>query len=269
VRRHSESGLDSAQASQRGTRSRSWRASRSARARSRATPRRCGCSASRTNSVTARPRTPRFSHARTRRCTLLYVYAYDVLARVEAAAGRTQLALWYAHRAADTVPLPQFVTTLGDLYRATGRTREAREQYAVIGAIERILRSNGVRTELETVFDVDHGIRVREALARATGARRAAEHPGGRRARVGAGAERELRRSAALLEARPATRHAGRVELLPPRHDRALPRPFGGGADLGPAGARPEPALLARLGPTSRAGLPDPGLRGPLRRSSR
>jgi tetratricopeptide (TPR) repeat protein len=97
-----------------------------------------------------------------------YVYAYDVLARVEAAAGRTQLALRYAHRAADTVPLPQFVTTLGDLYRVAGRTRQAREQYAVIGAIERIVRSNGVRTELETVLiDVDHGIRVREALARA------------------------------------------------------------------------------------------------------
>jgi tetratricopeptide (TPR) repeat protein len=97
-----------------------------------------------------------------------YVYAYDVPARVEAAAGRTQLALRYANRAADTVPLPQFVTTLGDLYRAAGRTREASEQYAVIGAIERIPRSNGVRTALETaLFDVDHGIRVREALARA------------------------------------------------------------------------------------------------------
>jgi tetratricopeptide (TPR) repeat protein len=106
-----------------------------------------------------------------------YVYALDALARAEAALGRYELAIKLARRAVDTTPLPQFVATLGDLYRATGRAREAREQYALVGAIERLLQANGVRTDLETaLFDVDHGLRVREALERARLAH--AERPG-------------------------------------------------------------------------------------------
>jgi tetratricopeptide (TPR) repeat protein len=102
-----------------------------------------------------------------------YVYALDGLARVEAARGRTEQAIALAQRAVDTVPLPQFVATLGDLLRISGRRREAREQYAVVGAIERLLRSNGVRTDLETaLFDVDHGLRLPNALDRARRAHR-------------------------------------------------------------------------------------------------
>jgi tetratricopeptide (TPR) repeat protein len=64
------------------------------------------------------------------------------------------------------MPLPQFVATVGDLYRRAGRRSEARAQYALIGAIERLLRANGVRTDLETaLFNVDHGLRLRESLA--------------------------------------------------------------------------------------------------------
>jgi tetratricopeptide (TPR) repeat protein len=102
-----------------------------------------------------------------------YVFALDALARVEAARSRPDQAIALARRAVDTVPLPQFVATLGDLLRLSGRRREAREQYAVVGAIERLLRANGVRTDLETaLFDVDHGLRLPEALARARRAHR-------------------------------------------------------------------------------------------------
>jgi tetratricopeptide (TPR) repeat protein len=102
-----------------------------------------------------------------------YVYALDGLARVEAARGRPERAIALARQAVDTVPLPQLVATLGDLLRLTGRTREAREQYAVVGAIERLLRASGVRTDLETaLFDVDHGLRLSDALARAWRAHR-------------------------------------------------------------------------------------------------
>jgi tetratricopeptide (TPR) repeat protein len=97
-----------------------------------------------------------------------YVYAFDGLARVEAAAGNRARAIAFARRAADAVPLPQFVTTLGDLYRAGGQERLAREQYSVVGAIERLLAANGVRNDLETaLFDVDHGLRLPQALERA------------------------------------------------------------------------------------------------------
>jgi tetratricopeptide (TPR) repeat protein len=62
--------------------------------------------------------------------------------------------------------LPQFVAQLGDLYATAGDAAAARRQYATIGAIERLLRASGVRTDLETaLFDADHG-RASIALAR-------------------------------------------------------------------------------------------------------
>jgi tetratricopeptide (TPR) repeat protein len=95
-----------------------------------------------------------------------YPYALEALAQAEAARGRGARAVMLARRAAETVPLPQFVATVGDLYRAAGRRAEARAQYALIGAIERLLRANGVRTDLETaLFNVDHGLKLRESLA--------------------------------------------------------------------------------------------------------
>lgn len=101
-----------------------------------------------------------------------YVYAYDMLAHVEAARGNDARAVELAQTAVDRVPLPQFVTTLGDLHRARGREQLARRQYDVMGAIQRILETNGVRLDLETaLFNVDHGIRPRETLALARRAR--------------------------------------------------------------------------------------------------
>ena len=97
-----------------------------------------------------------------------YVYALDGLARVEHALGRDAKALALSRRAVDAVPLPEFVATRGDLLATSGRRAEARRQYALVGAIERVLAANGVRNDLETaLFDVDHGLRPQQALARA------------------------------------------------------------------------------------------------------
>ncbi|MFN2468668.1 MAG: tetratricopeptide repeat protein [Gaiellaceae bacterium] len=97
-----------------------------------------------------------------------YPYALDALALVEAARGRYGRAIALERRAAEAVPIPQYVGTLGDLYAVTGRTAAAREQYALVGAIEQLLNANGVRTDLElALFDLDHGIRPSRALARA------------------------------------------------------------------------------------------------------
>ena len=101
-----------------------------------------------------------------------YVYAFDGLAQVEAARGRLRRALAYERRAADTIPLPQFVASLGDLERLAGNESAARRQYALIGAIQRLLHANGVRTDLETaLFDVDHAVRLQHALTLARAAR--------------------------------------------------------------------------------------------------
>jgi tetratricopeptide (TPR) repeat protein len=100
-----------------------------------------------------------------------YVYAYDQLALVAAARGRLHRAIALERRAADVVPLPQFVATLGDLYRVAGNEAAARRQYRLIAAIDRLLAANGVKTDLEsTLFDVDHGVRLASAVARARAA---------------------------------------------------------------------------------------------------
>ena len=105
-----------------------------------------------------------------------YVYAFDGLAQVEAARGRTRHAISYELRAVDAIPLPQFVASLGDLERMAGNQSAARRQYALIGAIRRLLRANGVKTDLETaLFDVDHGVRLPRSLSLARAAR--AERP--------------------------------------------------------------------------------------------
>jgi tetratricopeptide (TPR) repeat protein len=94
-----------------------------------------------------------------------YPYGLDALAQVEAAKGRYRQAVAFERQAVDAIPLPQYVGALGDLYRVTGRPRPAQQQYALIGAIERLLRANGVKTDLEiALFDVDHGIRLQHAL---------------------------------------------------------------------------------------------------------
>jgi tetratricopeptide (TPR) repeat protein len=94
-----------------------------------------------------------------------YAYGLDALAQAEAALGHYGRAIALERQAVDLIPLPQYAAALGDLYRVTGHPTFARRQYALIGAIERLLRANGVKTDLEiALFDVDHGIRLRHAM---------------------------------------------------------------------------------------------------------
>ena len=95
-----------------------------------------------------------------------YAYALDALARAEAGLGHYRSAIQHEQQAVNRIPLPQYVSTLGDLYGATGRPGLARKQYELIGVIERLLVANGVKTDLETaLFNVDHGIKLHASLA--------------------------------------------------------------------------------------------------------
>ena len=97
-----------------------------------------------------------------------YAYGLDALAEVAAAKGDYRQAIALERSAVEAIPLPQYVGALGDLYRATGRPALAQRQYALIGAIEQLLQANGVKTDLEiALFQIDHGIGLRHALARA------------------------------------------------------------------------------------------------------
>jgi tetratricopeptide (TPR) repeat protein len=103
-----------------------------------------------------------------------YVFALEPLALVEEARGDQRVALSLARRAAEALPLPQTVATLGDLYAKRGKSGAAQRQYGLVGAIERLLVANGVRTDLETaLFDVDHGVRLGRSLELARQAQRA------------------------------------------------------------------------------------------------
>jgi tetratricopeptide (TPR) repeat protein len=97
-----------------------------------------------------------------------YVHALDALAQVQAARGRLAAAIRLEQQAVERNPLPQFVGALGDFYRARGQRARAVEQYRLVRTIDRLLTANGVVTDLElALFNLDHGFRLRESLARA------------------------------------------------------------------------------------------------------
>jgi tetratricopeptide (TPR) repeat protein len=105
-----------------------------------------------------------------------YAPALDALAQVEAARGRLTRAIALSRRASEILPLPQYVATLGDLLQRAGDNAGARRQYALVHAIARLERTNGVNVDLEiALFDLDHGVRLHKTLALARLAR--AERP--------------------------------------------------------------------------------------------
>jgi tetratricopeptide (TPR) repeat protein len=101
-----------------------------------------------------------------------YVAALDALAQVEAARGRMVHAVSLSRRAAELLPLPQYVANYGDLLRRAGDRSGARRQYQLVAAIGRLQRAGGVNVDLElALFDVDHGVRLDRVAALARAAR--------------------------------------------------------------------------------------------------
>jgi tetratricopeptide (TPR) repeat protein len=91
-----------------------------------------------------------------------YPAALNALAVVESARGRRARAIALARRAAEILPLPQYVATLGDLLHGSA----AQRQYALVGAIARLERAQGVNVDLEiALFDVDHRIDLQHTVA--------------------------------------------------------------------------------------------------------
>jgi tetratricopeptide (TPR) repeat protein len=89
-----------------------------------------------------------------------YPSATSELALVELARGRLEKAVADAHLAADAVPTQQAVSLLGALLDRAGRRAEAQRERGTVLIIERLLRANGVRVDLESaVYRADYGIR--------------------------------------------------------------------------------------------------------------
>ncbi len=105
-----------------------------------------------------------------------YPSARYELARVEIAAGRVRAATRAARRAAEAVPTATAVALYADLLDRAGRGQEARRQRATVGVIDRLLRSNGVRVDLESALHrADLGTAPAETVVLARRAR--AERP--------------------------------------------------------------------------------------------
>jgi tetratricopeptide (TPR) repeat protein len=103
-----------------------------------------------------------------------YPAASTELALVDIAVGRLGSAVAAARRSSDAVPTLQAVSLLGALLDRAGQKKAAAEQRATVAIIERLLRANGVRVDLESaVYQADYGIRPTQTVALARRARAA------------------------------------------------------------------------------------------------
>jgi len=102
-----------------------------------------------------------------------YVHARAGQARVLAARGDFAGAATLYQQITATMPLPEYVIALADVYHAAGRADEAVRADALVLVLDRLYRENGVKTDVEmALFAADRGIapaetveRAREALA--------------------------------------------------------------------------------------------------------
>lgn len=79
-------------------------------------------------------------------------------ARLAVARGRLRDAVVQWKRVTETLPLPEYVVELGELYDFMGREDDAQQQYDVVDATNRLLTSNGVNSDLEAaLINADHG----------------------------------------------------------------------------------------------------------------
>ena len=87
-----------------------------------------------------------------------YLPAMVSLARLHTARGDLDEAANVWRKVVARLPLPEYLTELGELYAHVGRTTQAEDQYAVVRSTVRLLAASGVNTDLETaLFDADHG----------------------------------------------------------------------------------------------------------------
>ena len=97
-----------------------------------------------------------------------YVHALAGIGRVAAAHADLPKAIDYYTRAINTVPLPEYVTALGDVYAASGDQKQAQAQYDLIAAIEQLYNANGINLDLQIgLFNADHGRDVTTTVERA------------------------------------------------------------------------------------------------------
>ena len=96
-----------------------------------------------------------------------YHPALAAKARARYAAADFENAIIFYKRAAERVPLPEYIAPLGDLYAKLGRADEARQQYEQVEFIEKMGAGAETYSRQLALFWADHDIRLDEALTAA------------------------------------------------------------------------------------------------------
>jgi tetratricopeptide (TPR) repeat protein len=100
-----------------------------------------------------------------------YLYALAGMAKVWAAQGRHAQAIAQYQQVLARIPLPEFAIALGELFEASGRMDEARQQYELVELIQTLNAAAGMNIDLEmALFNSDHGADKATALAQAEAA---------------------------------------------------------------------------------------------------
>lgn len=87
-----------------------------------------------------------------------YAPADAGLARVQAARGRLEPAIERLRAVTQRLPLPEYVIALGEAELAAGLRDDARRDFELVRAQQRLLGANGVNTDAElAVFEAGHG----------------------------------------------------------------------------------------------------------------
>ena len=96
-----------------------------------------------------------------------YHLALAAKARARYAAGDSDAAVDFYKKAIERVPLPAYISALGDLYTKLGRADEAKQQYDQVEFIEKMGTYGGTYSRELALFWADHDIKLDEALAAA------------------------------------------------------------------------------------------------------
>jgi tetratricopeptide (TPR) repeat protein len=87
-----------------------------------------------------------------------YPVAEVGLAGVEAGSGDFASAIRRYREVVDRLPLPEYAIALGEAEQAAGRDAAARRDYGLVGAEIRLLKANGVNTDVDlALFEANHG----------------------------------------------------------------------------------------------------------------
>jgi tetratricopeptide (TPR) repeat protein len=97
-----------------------------------------------------------------------YVYALGAMGQLRATQKDLPAAADYYRQATEIIPLPQFVSALGDVYAKMGKADEAKKQYDLFLFIARTYAVNGVNFGIEkAIFLADHDMDLAGALTAA------------------------------------------------------------------------------------------------------